>query len=117
MLSYGYNKTPNGFNEVCEEKNGETKWYVIHAEENAILKLSLSPLSCKGSSIYITHFPCQRCCKLIYQSGIRRVVYLQESMKIEKELIFFKKLRIKIEKLNIINPDGEIGIRAGFKIQ
>lgn len=87
---------------------------MIHAEENAILKLSSSSLSCKGASIYVTHFPCQECCKLIYQSTIRRVIYLHEYTKNDQGMVFLKKLKIKIEKLN---PGGEIGIRAGLKIQ
>ncbi|WP_317168634.1 deaminase [Blattabacterium cuenoti] len=113
-MSYGYNKTPNGFDNICEEKNGKTKWYVIHAEENAILKLSSSFLSCKGASIYITHFPCEKCCKLIYQSNIKKIIYLHRSTKNDKEMFFLKKLKIKIKKLN---PGGEIGIRTGLKIQ
>ncbi len=86
----------------------------MHAEENAILKLSSSSLSCKGASIYITHFPCPKCCKLIYQSKIKKVIYIHEYMKNDKGMNFLKKLKIKIEKLN---PGGENGIRSGLKIQ
>ncbi|WP_317168681.1 deoxycytidylate deaminase [Blattabacterium cuenoti] len=98
-MSYGYNKTPSGFDNKCEEKNGDTKWYVLHAEANAILKLSYSSLSCEGSTIYVTHFPCQECCKLIYQSRIRKVIYLHNYTKKDKRMIFLNRLKIKIKKL------------------
>ncbi|WP_317168493.1 deaminase [Blattabacterium cuenoti] len=96
-MSCGYNCTPNGFDNICEDHNGDTKWYVIHAEANAILKMSSSSLSCEGGSIYITHFPCKECCKLIYLSDIKRVIYLYE--KNDEGLTFLKKLKIKIKKL------------------
>ncbi|WP_185860833.1 deoxycytidylate deaminase [Blattabacterium cuenoti] len=98
IISNGYNRTPHGLNHICEDHNGDTKWYVIHAEANAILKISSSFLSCKGASIYITHFPCKECCKLIYLSNIKRVIYLYE--KNDEGFIFLSKFKIKIEKLN-----------------
>ncbi|WP_394798181.1 deaminase [Blattabacterium cuenoti] len=96
-MSNGYNRTPNGFDNLCEDYNGNTKWYVLHAEANAILKMSSSFLSCKGASIYITHFPCKECCKLIYLSNLKRVIYLYE--KNDEEFYFLKKLKIEIKKL------------------
>ncbi|WP_317167202.1 deaminase [Blattabacterium cuenoti] len=75
-MSFGFNKTPNGFPHSCEDKNGNTNWYVIHAEANAILKIASNFLSCEKSTIYITHFPCKECCKLIYLSKIKKVIYL-----------------------------------------
>ncbi|WP_317167157.1 deaminase [Blattabacterium cuenoti] len=96
-MSNGYNQTPNGFDNICEEKNGSTKWYVIHAEANAILKISSSYFSCEKASIYITHSPCKECSKLIYLSKIKRVIYLYK--KNDNGLSFLKKLKIKIKKL------------------
>nr|WP_317168515.1 deaminase [Blattabacterium cuenoti] len=99
-MSNGYNNTPKEFDTLCEDKHGNTKWYVLHAEANAILKLSSSSLSCTNSSLYITHFPCKECSKLIYQSKIQRIVYLydNENDNIEEQLIFFKKAKILINK-------------------
>jgi dCMP deaminase len=74
IISDGFNGTPTGFENCCEE-NGKTKWYVLHAEANAILKVASSTQSCRNSTLYITLSPCKECCKLIHQSGIKRVVY------------------------------------------
>ena len=74
IISDGFNGTPTGFENNCEENN-ETKWYVLHAEANAILKVASSTQSCKNSTLYITMSPCKECSKLIHQSGIKRVVY------------------------------------------
>jgi len=75
IISDGYNGTPTGFENFCEDEEGYTKWYVLHAEANAILKVAASTQSCKGSTLYITLSPCQNCSKLIHQAGIIRVVY------------------------------------------
>ena len=75
IISDGYNGTPSGFENYCEDEEGYTKWYVLHAEANAILKVAASTQSCKGATLYITLSPCQQCSKLIHQSGIKRVVY------------------------------------------
>lgn len=75
IISDGYNGTPTGFENNCEDDEGSTKWYVLHAEANAILKVAASTQSCKDSTLYITLSPCKECCKLIHQSGIERVVY------------------------------------------
>lgn len=74
IISDGFNGTPTGFENCCEEE-GSTKWYVLHAEANAILKVASSTQSCKDSTLYITLSPCKECSKLIHQSGIKRVVY------------------------------------------
>jgi dCMP deaminase len=74
IISDGFNGTPTGFENCCEE-DGSTKWYVLHAEANAILKVASSTQSCKESTLYITLSPCKECSKLIHQSGIKRVVY------------------------------------------
>jgi dCMP deaminase len=75
IISDGYNGTPTGFENVCEDEEHFTKWYVLHAEANAILKVAASTQSCVGATLYITLSPCRECSKLIHQSGIKRVVY------------------------------------------
>ena len=75
IISDGYNGTPTGFENFCEDEDGYTKWYVLHAEANAIAKVSGSTQSTKGATLYITLSPCRECSKLIFQSGITRVVY------------------------------------------
>ena len=75
IISDGYNGTPSGFENVCEDDNGVTKPYVLHAEANAITKLARSNNNSDGATIYITASPCIECAKLIIQSGIKRVVY------------------------------------------
>jgi dCMP deaminase len=76
IISDGFNGTPTGFDNHCEDENGYTQWYVLHAEANAILKVANSTQSCKGATLYITLSPCRECSKLIHQSGIVRVVFL-----------------------------------------
>ncbi len=75
IISDGYNGTPEGFENVCEDESGKTKAYVLHAEANAITKVAKSNNSSDGATLYITTSPCVECAKLIIQSGIRRVVY------------------------------------------
>ena len=75
IISDGYNGTPTGFENVCEDEDNYTKWYVLHAEANAILKVASSTQSCDGATLYVTLSPCRECSKLIHQSGISRVVY------------------------------------------
>lgn len=75
IISDGYNGTPSGFENICEDENGKTKPYVLHAEANAITKVAKSNNSSEGSTLYVTSSPCIECAKLIIQSGIRRVVY------------------------------------------
>mgnify|MGYP000680692619 CR=1 FL=1 len=75
IISDGYNGTPTGFENFCEDEEGYTKWYVLHAEANAILKVAASTQSCQGATLYITLSPCRECSKLIHQAGIKRVVY------------------------------------------
>lgn len=78
IISDGYNGTPSGFENECEDENGETKWYVLHAEANAILKVAGSTQSCKGATLYLTLSPCRDCAKLIHQAGIKRLVYIRK---------------------------------------
>ncbi len=76
IISDGYNGTPSGFTNSCEDEKGDTHWYVLHAEANAILKVAKSTQNAEGATLYITLSPCQDCSKLIIQAGIKRVVYL-----------------------------------------
>ncbi|HEY0978591.1 MAG TPA: dCMP deaminase family protein [Flavobacteriales bacterium] len=75
IISDGYNGTPTGFPNDCEDDNGATHWYVLHAEANAIMKVARSTNDAKGATLYLTHSPCKECSKLILQAGIKRVVY------------------------------------------
>ena len=75
IISDGYNGTPAGFDNCCENDLGETHWYVLHAEANAILKVAKSTNNCKGATLYLTLSPCKDCSKLILQAGIKRVVF------------------------------------------
>ncbi|MGJ8665065.1 MAG: deoxycytidylate deaminase [Patiriisocius sp.] len=103
IISDGYNGTPTGFENVCEDEDGATKWYVLHAEANAILKVAGSTQSCEGATLYITMSPCKDCSKLIHQSGIKRVVYLQ-GYKDDSGLKFLKKAGVTIE--HIVDVDN-----------
>lgn len=78
IISDGYNGTPSGFENVCEDENGITKAYVLHAEANAISKVAKSGNSSEGATLYVTASPCVECAKLIIQAGIKRVVYSDE---------------------------------------
>lgn len=78
IISDGYNGTPSGFENVCEDCDGKTKPYVLHAEANAITKVAQSNNSSRGSTLYITASPCMECAKLIIQAGISRVVYNEQ---------------------------------------
>ena len=77
ISSDGYNGTPGGFDNCCENEAGETHWYVLHAEANAILKVARSSNNCKDATLYLTHSPCKDCSKLVLQSGIKRLVFLE----------------------------------------
>ena len=78
IISEGYNGTPSGFENICEDESGVTKPYVLHAEANAITKLARSGNNSEGSTLYVTASPCIECAKLIIQAGIRRVVYAEK---------------------------------------
>ncbi|HKK12591.1 MAG TPA: dCMP deaminase family protein [Flavobacteriaceae bacterium] len=96
IISDGYNGTPTGFENQCEDEEGYTKWYVLHAEANAILKVASSTQSCKGATLYITLSPCKECSKLIHQAGIVRVVY-GKAYKDDSGLQFLKKAGIELK--------------------
>lgn len=102
IISDGYNGTPTGFPNVCEDENGATNWYVLHAEANAILKVASSTQSCKGATLYITLSPCKDCSKLVHQAGITRVVYVEGY----KDLIgieFLEKAGVEVVHLSEID--------------
>jgi len=101
IISDGYNGTPTGFENFCEDDEGYTKWYVLHAEANAISKLAASTQSCVGATLYITMSPCKECSKLIHQSGITRVVY-QEAYKDGSGLVFLERAGVGLTHLPLI---------------
>jgi dCMP deaminase len=102
IISDGYNGTPSGFENFCEDDKGYTKWYVLHAEANAILKVAGSTQSCRDATLYITMSPCKDCSKLIHQSGIKRVVYM-EGYKDDSGLQFLEKAGVVIEQIEQID--------------
>jgi dCMP deaminase len=95
IISDGYNGCPSGFENNCEDENGETKWYVLHAEANAILKVAKSTQNCKGATLYLSMSPCKECSKLILQAGISRLVFLNE-YKDKSGIDFLKKANIEV---------------------
>jgi len=101
IISDGYNGTPTGFENICEDDEGYTKWYVLHAEANAISKVAASTQSCEGATLYITLSPCRECSKLIHQSGIKRVVY-QVAYKDDSGLKFLARAGVALEHLPVI---------------
>lgn len=102
IISDGYNGTPSGFENCCEDEQGVTKWYVLHAEANAILKVTSSTQSCTGATLYITLSPCKECSKLIHQAGIKRVVYI-EDYKDTSGVDFLKKAGVQVELMSNID--------------
>ena len=98
IISDGYNGTPTGFENVCEDEDNYTKWYVLHAEANAILKVASSTQSCDGATLYVTLSPCRECSKLIHQSGISRVVY-SEAYKDLSGVEFLKKAGVTVDQI------------------
>ena len=101
IISDGYNGTPSGFENFCEDENNYTKWYVLHAEANAILKVASSTQSCKKATLYITLSPCKECSKLIHQAGIVKVVY-HKAYKDDFGLQFLKKAGIELKLIKNI---------------
>ena len=99
IISDGYNGTPSGFENICEDENGVTKPYVLHAEANAITKVAKSGNSSEGSTLYVTASPCLECAKLIIQSGIKRVVYKDE-YRLTDGVDLLRQARIQVEKID-----------------
>lgn len=98
IISDGYNGTPTGFENCCEDEEGLTKWYVLHAEANAILKVARSTQSCHDATLYITLSPCQECSKLIHQSGIKRVVY-QNGYRDDSGIEFLRRAGVEVQHI------------------
>lgn len=102
IISDGYNGTPSGFENVCEDETGTTKQYVLHAEANAITKVAKSNNSSEGATLYVTDSPCIECSKLIIQAGISRVVYDRE-YRITDGLDLLRRAGVEVERLEISN--------------
>jgi dCMP deaminase len=105
IISDGYNGTPSGFDNCCENQQGETHWYVLHAEANAILKVAKSTNNCAGATLYLTLSPCKECSKLVIQSGISRVVFI-DSYKDTSGIDFLVQAGVEVVQINSIY-DGE----------
>ena len=100
IISDGYNGTPSGFENVCEDDNNFTKWYVLHAEANAITKVASSTQSSEGATLYISLSPCKNCSKLIHQAKIKRVVY-EGQYKDTSGLKFLQKAGVEVCQIEI----------------
>ncbi len=100
IISDGYNGTPSGFENVCEDENGYTKWHVLHAEANAITKVAASTQNSNGASLYVTLSPCKECSKLIYQAGIKKVFYT-EAYKDKTGLVFLEKAGVDVVQIDL----------------
>ena len=97
IISDGYNGTPSGFENICDDENGVTKPYVLHAEANAITKVAKSGNSSQGATLYVTASPCAECAKLIIQSGITRVVY-RDAYRLTDGIDLLKRAGITVEQ-------------------
>lgn len=106
IISDGYNGTPSGFENECEDERGVTKPYVLHAEANAITKLARSSNDSDGSTLYVTASPCIECAKLIVQAGIRRVVY-SDKYRLEDGINLLRKAKIDTVQLTIDDDEPE----------
>ncbi len=104
IISDGYNGTPSGFENVCEDESNQTKPYVLHAEANAITKIARSNNSSNGSTLYVTASPCIECSKLIIQAGIKRVVY-SEKYRLEDGINLLKRANIEVLYIDMENPN------------
>ena len=100
IISDGFNGTPSGFENVCEDENNKTKPYVLHAEANAITKVAKSNNSSEGATLYITSSPCMECAKLIIQAGIKKVVYC-ENYRSDEGVQLLKRAKIQVIKKEI----------------
>jgi len=99
IISDGYNGTPSGFENICEDENGVTKPYVLHAEANAISKVAKSGNSSEGATLYVTASPCLECAKLIIQAGIQRVVYRDE-YRLTDGVDLLRRAGIEVQKID-----------------
>ncbi len=106
IISDGYNGTPSGFENVCEDEHNVTKPYVLHAEANAITKLARSSNNSDGATLYVTASPCLECSKLIIQAGIRRVVYGEE-YRLADGIELLRRANIEVEYINTSEHESE----------
>ncbi len=106
IISDGYNGTPSGFENICEDENNVTKPYVLHAEANAITKLARSNNNSSGATLYVTASPCLECSKLIIQSGIRRVVYGEE-YRLADGIELLRRANIEVKFINLNEHESE----------
>jgi dCMP deaminase len=104
IISDGYNGTPSGFENCCEDHDGLTHWYVLHAEANAILKVAKSTNNCKGATLYLTLSPCKDCSKLVLQAGINRVVF-KNSYKDTEGIDFLKNAGVAVLQIESLEDD------------
>lgn len=106
IISDGFNGTPSGFENICEDENNVTKPYVLHAEANAITKIACSSNSSLGATLYVTDAPCIECSKLIIQAGIKRVVYSRK-YRLEDGINLLKRADIQVDylEMDIDNKD------------
>lgn len=106
IIADGYNGTPTGFENECEDEQGNTKWYVLHAEANAILKVARTTNNADGATLYLTHSPCKDCSKLILQSGIKRLVY-NHAYKDRSGLDFLYQAGLEIDQIEDLSTQDE----------
>ncbi len=104
IISDGYNGTPSGFDNCCENEQGETHWYVLHAEANAILKVAKSTNNARGATLYLTLSPCKDCSKLILQAGIKKVVFVN-LYKDSEGVDFLEAAGVEIEQIKNIKDE------------
>ena len=104
IISDGYNGTPSGFENICEDENNVTKPYVLHAEANAITKVAKSNNSSEDATLYVTSSPCMECAKLIIQAGIKRVVFT-ESYRVEDGIKLLKRANIEIKQVEELSTE------------
>lgn len=100
IISDGYNGTPSGFENICEDENNKTKPYVLHAEANAITKVAKSSNSSDGATMYVTSSPCMECAKLIIQAGIKRVVFT-DNYRLEDGIQLLKRADIEVVQVEL----------------
>jgi dCMP deaminase len=106
IIADGYNGTPSGFDNQCEDCDGSTHWYVLHAEANAIMKVARSMNSAKNSTLYLTMSPCKDCSKLVHQAGIKRLVYM-DGYKDCSGIEFLEKAGVEVVQLTDVRLEHE----------
>lgn len=100
IISDGYNGTPSGFENICEDEDGLTKPYVLHAEANAITKIARSGNNSDGATLYVTDAPCIECAKLIIQAGIKRVLFIRD-YRLQEGIDLLRRAGIEVQQINV----------------